>query len=102
MILSIAVLNSAQGIFLNRRVGNGQWVTFQLVSKNEMKWEMLHPHSPLATRQLYRTRKLLQKPHIILTEQPDIIDAVFHHGGSFNAHAKGKTAVFIGIDIAVG
>src|SRR4051812_22851259 len=41
--------------------------------------------------------KLLQKPHIPLKEQLQIIEPVLQHGDSIYAHAKGKPGYFFGV-----
>ena len=46
-------------------------------------------------------RSMFQKPHIIFTEQPQIIDPVFQHGRSFNAHTKCKAGIFITVDTTI-
>ena len=40
---------------------------------------------------------MAQKPEIILKEQPDIVDAIFQHGDTLHAHAKGKAGNFLRI-----
>ena len=35
--------------------------------------------------------ELSEKPHVIVKKDPDIINAVFQHGDSLNAHAKSKS-----------
>ena len=44
---------------------------------------------------------MFQEPHVIFTEQPNVIDAVFKNGWSFNAHAKGEACILVGIYITV-
>ena len=50
---------------------------------------------------LNRRSKLLQKPYVILREQPQVIHPVFQHGRSFDPHTKGEARVFIRINAAV-
>jgi hypothetical protein len=39
-------------------------------------------------------RKLLQKLHIILKQQPNIFNTIKHHGLALYAHSEGETRVF--------
>src|SRR2546428_13519299 len=43
----------------------------------------------------YSASKLLQKPHIVLEEQLEIVDVVPHHGVTFDAAAKSEAGVFL-------
>ena len=60
---------------------------------------------PLLKHKIYpnsnHRRKLLQKPHIVFKQQPNIMDIVQPHRLAFDAHPKGKARVFIGINVAV-
>ena len=47
------------------------------------------------------SNELPQETYIVLTEQADIVDAIFIHGGPFYAHAKCKPGVFVVIDAAI-
>ena len=41
--------------------------------------------------------KLADEPQIIFKEQTQIVNAVFKHGNTFYAHAKGIAAGFFGV-----
>ena len=44
--------------------------------------------------------KLLQKVQLTALKMPHILDAVFHHYQAVDAAAKGKTGVFVRIDVS--
>src|SRR5579864_337747 len=46
-------------------------------------------------------QKLLQKSHVALVEQLNIVNPILQHGDAFHAHAKGKAAYFGGF-VAIG
>ena len=50
---------------------------------------------------LYRPGELLQKPHIILGIQAQVVDAVFELADAFDAHAECKAGVFVAVDAKI-
>ena len=45
--------------------------------------------------------ELFQESNIIFTEEPDVCNAIFQHGRSFDTHPKRITTIFLRINIAV-
>ena len=41
--------------------------------------------------------ELRQEPHIVFKEFADVVDSVFKHGNTINAHSKGKAGITVGI-----
>src|SRR6266581_7959972 len=50
----------------------------------------------------YNASKLLQKPHIVLEEQLEIVDVVLQHRVTFDAAAESKTGVFLRVIVHEG
>ena len=44
--------------------------------------------------------ELPQEPDIILEIMPDVLNAIQEHGNPFDSHSKGKTSVFVTVDVA--
>ena len=57
-------------------------------------------HLKLRIINLKFSSELLQKPDVVLVKKPDVGDFGFHRDSSFYAPAKGKTGIFVGIDLA--
>lgn len=45
--------------------------------------------------------ELLEELQVVLEHQADVVDAVFQHGDTLDADAKGKAGVLIRVDVAV-
>src|SRR5690606_12235504 len=45
--------------------------------------------------------ELLQEPDVVFSKQPQVIDLVLEHGDTFYAHPKGKSGVFLGVNVTI-
>ena len=47
------------------------------------------------------SNKLFQEPDVIFTEEAQVVDLVFQHGYSFDAHTESIAGIFITVDAAI-